>query len=150
MNVPWNWVLIVAGALLILIEVLLGGFMGFDLVLIGTSCAIGGAIGLWLGSTTVGFLVAAVMCLLYIAAGRRWMRRRIHVRSLPSNTDAVIGQSALVLAPLSRHHPGQVRVHGEVWRAIPSPGDAEPIEPGSEVLVEGIDGVTLQVRRARS
>ena len=150
MNVSWNWILIVGGALLVLIEVLLGGFMGFDLVLIGSSCALGGAIGLWLGNTTTGILIAAALSLLYIAAGRRWMRRHVQTGPVPSNTDAVIGQSALVLMPLSRHAPGQVRVQGEVWRAMPVAGDAETIEPGSEVLVEGIDGVTLQVRRARS
>jgi hypothetical protein len=33
-NERWNWILIVAGAALILAEVALGGFAGFDLVLI--------------------------------------------------------------------------------------------------------------------
>jgi membrane protein implicated in regulation of membrane protease activity len=150
MNVPWNWILVVAGALLVLVEVSLGGFAGFDLVLIGSSFAIGGAVGLLLGSTTAGTAVAAVLCLLYIAVGRRWMRRRVQLGPVPSNTDAVIGQRALVLVPLTRHAPGQVKVHGEVWRAVPAPGDAEPIEPGAEVMVEGVDGVTLRVRRAAS
>lgn len=148
MNVSWNWVLIVAGALLVLVEVLLGGFAGFDLVLIGSSFSIGGAIGLWTGNTTLGFLIAAVLCLLYIAIGRRWMRKRMQHGPVPSNADAVIGQRALVLASLSEHHAGQVKVSGEVWRALPAAGDAGPIESGAEVTVESVDGVTLRVRRS--
>ena len=35
MSIDWNWALVVVGALLVLIEVALGGFAGFDLVLIG-------------------------------------------------------------------------------------------------------------------
>jgi membrane protein implicated in regulation of membrane protease activity len=148
MNVPWNWVLIVVGALLVLLEVALGGFAGFDLVLIGSSFVLGGAIGLWTGSPTVGFAIAAVLCLAYIVAGRRWVRARMrHAGPLRSNTDAVIGQRGLVTTPVSAHEAGQVRVSGEVWRALPASGDAGPIEPGAEVTVESVDGVTLRVRR---
>ena len=39
----------------------------------------------------------------------------------------------------------QVRVRDEVWRAVPVPG-AGPFEPGALVTVQGVDGVTLQVR----
>ncbi len=46
LSVGWNWALIVAGALLILVEVALGGFAGFDLVLIGSAFLLGGGIGL--------------------------------------------------------------------------------------------------------
>src|SRR5688572_12933060 len=46
MNALWNWVLIVSGALLVLVEVAFGGFAGFDLVLIGSAFLIGGGAGL--------------------------------------------------------------------------------------------------------
>src|SRR5206468_3483705 len=46
MTMQWNWVLVVAGALLVLLEVALGGFAGFDLVLIGSAFVIGGLLGL--------------------------------------------------------------------------------------------------------
>ena len=45
MSISWNWLLIISGALLILLEVALGGFAGFDLVLIGSAFMVGGAVG---------------------------------------------------------------------------------------------------------
>jgi len=145
MSVDWNWVLIVVGALLVLVEVALGGFAGFDLVLIGSSLALGGALGLLFHSTTTGLLVASALCLLYIAAGRRWVKARIRSQTIPSNTDAVVGQRAMVLVRVAEHEPGQVKVRDEVWRAVPAPGSG-PFDPGTVVTVHGVDGVTLQVR----
>jgi len=143
----WCWALILFGALLVLVEVALGGFAGFDLVLIGSSCVVGGAVGLLSGNTTIGLLVAAALGVLYMVAGRRWVRDRLRHRPTRSNTDALIGQRGLVVAALSTHLPGQVRVRDEIWRARPAEGQADPVEPGSEVVVESVDGVTLIVRR---
>jgi membrane protein implicated in regulation of membrane protease activity len=148
MGVHWNWVLIVLGAVLVLLEVAAGGFAGFDLVLIGSTFIVGGAIGLLLGSAQWGFVAAAALCVLYLALGRRWVRARLKRPAVPTNTDALIGQRALVTQNLSVHEPGQVRVRDEVWRARPAPGEAGALEAGAEVLVEGVDGVTLIVRRA--
>lgn len=142
----WNWVLIVGGAILVLVEVMLGGFAGFDLVLIGSSLVVGGGIGLLLGNPLAGFVIASALCIAYIAVGRRWVRDRMRNRSVPSNVDAVIGRPALVMVRVAAHHPGQVRVHDEIWRAVPAPGTTGPFEPGTEVTVQGVDGVTLQVR----
>ena len=145
MSFDWNWVLIVAGAVLVLIEVAFGGFAGFDLVLIGSSFVLGGGLGLLLHSTTAGFVVASFLCVAYIAVGRRWVRNRIRHHPVPSNVDALFGQQALVTSRIAEHEPGQVRVRDEVWRAVPVPGSG-PFEPGSVVTVQGVDGVTLQVR----
>ncbi len=142
----WNWLLVIVGALLVLLEVAFGGFAGFDLVLIGSTFIVGGGLGLMLGSATAGFVIAAVLCLLYVALGRRWVRARMHHASTPSNVDALVGLKALVTERVSRHAPGKVRVRDEVWRAVPAGDDAGPIEPGTEVTVRGVDGVTLQVR----
>ena len=148
MAVNWNWLLIVVGALLVLVEVAAGGFAGFDLVLIGSSFLIGGALGLALGSAAVGLIAASALCLLYIAAGRRWVRARMKRPGLPTNTDALIGLRGLVAQPVSEHQPGQVRVRDEIWRARPAAGIKDAIEAGAAVIVEAVDGVTLIVRRA--
>jgi membrane protein implicated in regulation of membrane protease activity len=146
MSVNWNWVLIVGGALLVLLEVALGGFAGFDLVLIGSAFVIGGALGLWLGSTALGLIVASALCVIYVAVGRRWVRGRMTTRPTASNSDALIGQQGMVTQRVARHAPGQVKVRGEVWRAAPAPEVEGPFEPGAVVTVAGVDGVTLHVR----
>jgi len=147
MSASWNWALLLAGALFILVEVALGGFAGFDLVLIGSAFVLGGAIGLALGNPVVGFLVASILCLLYIAVGRRWVRARLRTPGhTPSNVDALVGRSGLVTVRVAEHEPGQVKVRDEIWRAVPAPGAAAPFEPGRVVIVSGVDGVTLQVR----
>ena len=145
-GIAWNWVLIITGALMILAEVALGGFAGFDLVLIGSAFLIGGGIGLWLGSTTVGFVLAAILCLAYVAIGRRFMRRRLQNTHVKSNADALVGREAIVLQRIAPHAPGQVKVNDEIWRADVADDSATPFETGQRVTVAGINGVTLQVR----
>ena len=56
-------------------------------------------------------------------------------------------QKAMVTQALSAHQPGQVSLRGEVWRARPAPDEPGTLETGAEVMVEGIEGVTLTVRR---
>ncbi len=142
----WNWMLIIAGALMILAEVALGGFAGFDLVLIGSTLLIGGGIGLWAGSATVGLTVAAVLCVAYVAIGRRFVRRRVQRPNISTNTDALLGREALVLQRIAPHQPGQVKVNDEVWRAALAHGTTQAVEAGAHVTVAAVDGVTLQVR----
>jgi membrane protein implicated in regulation of membrane protease activity len=141
-----NALLVIVGALMVLLEVMLGGFAGFDLVLVGSSLVAGGLVGLATGSTSVGFAVAGVLAVVYIAIGRRWMRARMHSRRVPSNVDALVGRPALVMLRIAEHEAGQVKVGDEVWRAAPARGVPGPFDPGSTVTVEGIDGVTLLVR----
>jgi membrane protein implicated in regulation of membrane protease activity len=148
MNWNWNWVLIVAGAVMVLVEVALGGFAGFDLVLIGSSFVLGGILGLIVGNPVAGLVATSVLCLLYIVAGRRWVRGRLKRPGIHTNTDALIGQRALVIQAISAHQPGQVRLRDEVWRARPAAGETVALEAGGEVTVEGVDGVTLLVRRS--
>ena len=146
MELDWNWALLIGGALLILVEVALGGFAGFDLVLIGSAFMMGGAVGLWTDNTNVAFIVGGVLCLAYLAAGRRWVRRTLRVKTVPSNADALLGQSGVVMARIQQHEFGRVKVQSEEWLAAPASGVVGPLEPGTVVTVEGVDGVTLKVR----
>jgi len=146
MAIDWNWILILAGALLILAEVSFGGFAGFDLVLIGSAFVVGGVVGLITNSAAAAYLTAAALGVAYIAVGRRLVRQRLTVRHAhPSNVDAVIGRQAVVQQRVGAHEAGMVKVDDEVWRALPVAG-AGPFEAGSLVTVAAVDGVTLQVR----
>ena len=146
MSGSWNWVLVVTGALMVLVEVAFGGFAGFDLVLIGSAFVIGGGLGLILHSPLTGSLVASALCVAYILIGRRWVRARMSARPVASNVDALLGKQALVIQRVAPHAPGQVKVSDEVWRAEAAPDAAGPFEPGALVTVAGVHGVTLQVR----
>jgi membrane protein implicated in regulation of membrane protease activity len=141
----WNWVLVIVGALLVLGEVALGGFAGFDLVLIGSSLILGGGLGLLLHNTALGYVVASVLGIAYIVLGRRWVRLRMQHRPTLSNVDALVGAQGIVTTRVAPHTAGQVRVRDELWRALPAPG-AGPFEAGAEVTIQGVEGVTLQVR----
>src|SRR5262245_4984441 len=99
----WNWMLVLGGAALILLEVALGGFAGFDLVLIGSAFMLGGGIGLWLENIYLGMFTAGVLCAAYILVGRRWVRRRflLKIGGHKSGADAAMGRRALVLARIA-------------------------------------------------
>jgi membrane protein implicated in regulation of membrane protease activity len=144
--VNWNWTLVIGGAALILTEVALGGFAGFDLVLVGSAFMLGGALGLLFHSTNLGLIIGGGLGLLYLAIGRRYVRRKIHIKNTPSNVDAVLGQSGVVLSRVAEHEPGRVKVRSEEWLATPAAGVSGPIEPGTIITVEAVDGVTLKVR----
>ena len=145
MTIDWNWILLLGGAFLILLEVALGGFAGFDLVLIGSATMLGGALGMLFGRPAIGFMVASSLSVLYVAVGRNWVRARLANRPTRTNVDALVGQKGLVTLRIAEHAPGQVRVSDETWRAVPATG-AGPFEPGAVITVSGVDGVTLQVR----
>ncbi len=142
----WNWTLILSGAALILLEVSLGGFAGFDLVLIGSAFAVGGGAGLLFDSAHVGLTAGGALCAAYILGGRRLVRARIMGPAKASGPDLLIGVRGLVLARIAPHAAGRVRVKGEEWRALPARENGPPIEEGAEVTVDGVDGVTLLVR----
>lgn len=57
--------------------------------------------------------------------------------------ESLLGHRATAEQPLRPR--GYVRLRGELWRA--RVGDGERIEPGEEVVVEGVDGLTLLVKR---
>lgn len=146
LSVSWNWALVIVGAVLILLEVMAGGFAGFDLVLIGSAFILGGVGGLVFQSAIVGIVLATVFCLAYILLGRRWVRTRMLRPSLPSNTDALLNRRGLVTARIAPHQPGRVKVDDQEWRALGVETETAEFEPGTEVTVDSVDGVTLRVR----
>jgi len=142
----WSWLLVILGAGLVLFEVMLGGFAGFDLVLIGSTFLIGGAVGLLTHDPIKGSITASALCLAYIAVGRRMLRSKLgKAASAKSNVDVFIGRQGVVQQRIATHEAGMVKMGDEVWRALPVAG-AGPFESGALVTVDGVDGVTLLVR----
>jgi len=138
-----NWILIIVGAALVLMEVLLGAVSGFDFLLIGSAVLVGGLLGVVTGSPALGVAAAGVFSLAYVFLGRKRIRERLRRPGLPSNTDALIGRTVLVSEPIAHDRAGRVKWEGEEWRAM-AEGTA-PIEIGRRVRVVRIEGVTAFV-----
>lgn len=60
-----------------------------------------------------------------------------------SNVDALIGAEGVVLKAVGPMTPGVVRVSSEEWRARSQEG----LNEGEVVMVEGVEGASLHVRR---
>jgi membrane-bound serine protease (ClpP class) len=56
----------------------------------------------------------------------------------------LIGEVGRALTALGPGHDGQIRVHGEIWRAT----SEVPLAPASAVRVTAISGLTLAVEPA--
>jgi len=141
-----NWMLVIGGILCVIVELAMGAVTGFDLALIGGSLTLGGAIGLILGSEKVGLLAAGVLCFVYFAVFRRWLRAKLQVKHQPSNVDAVVGRSGTVTRKIEPRHAGTVKVGSEEWRAEVAVAEDGARETGAVVTVVAVEGVTLKVR----
>jgi membrane protein implicated in regulation of membrane protease activity len=140
-----NWLLVGAGGILIIAEVILGAITGFDLALVGASLAAGGALGLAFGSTKVGLFASGALALVYLLFFRRWIKSKLAVGEKPTNVDALIGRTGVVLERLAAHTAGRVKVEGEIWRAELADAAGERL-PEDTVTVVKVEGVTLKVR----
>lgn len=138
----WLWVIFIGvGVALVALEFLAGIETGFELVSIGTTFIVGGIIAWPLNSWLVAVIVTAVLCLVYLTVARKYIRQWIQVRVTPTNVDAIIGRSGIVIKNITRNTPGRVRVGAEEWRA----NAEEEIGEGVEIKVTGVRGATLLV-----
>ncbi|MCL5286876.1 MAG: NfeD family protein [Acidobacteria bacterium] len=143
----WNWMLIGLGGIMVVVELLLGAVTGFDLALMGASLVAGGAVGIYFASTKVGLLASATLAVLYVFFVRRKLRERLTPKSSsPSNVDAIVGRTGVVLQRLAVHDAGRVKVGDEEWRAVLAADAGDAREPGQQITVVSAEGVTLTVR----
>jgi membrane-bound serine protease (ClpP class) len=113
-----------------MISMALGSLMLFD------APEVGFRVSWWV----IGLTVAATagLFLFVVAAGVRALGR-------PPSTGAegLVGKTATVRERLGPE--GQVMVSGELWRAVV---EGEPLEPGAQVRIVAVDGLTLKVAKA--
>jgi membrane-bound serine protease (ClpP class) len=90
----------------------------------------------------VGMSAVAGVLLAFVAT------KVVQARHRPVTTGggalALVGRTAVVRTRLQPR--GQVYLHGELWQA--EAADGEEVGPGSEVVVEGVEGLTLRVTPA--
>jgi len=114
--------------------------------------AIGGVVAMLLGSvmlikTDVEFLqiswsvilpvvtLATLFSLFVVGMGVKAMRRRPM-----TGREEMVGLVGIVKTTLAPH--GQFAVHGELWEAV----SEQPLQPGDEAEVTGVDGLRLRVK----
>src|SRR5215472_4617000 len=105
-----NWLLVIVGILCVIAEVALGAITGFDLALVGGSLAVGGGIGLVVGSYQIGLLTAGGLALLYFGVFRGWLRSKLQSHTQASNIDAVVGKTGVVTKRIAPRECGLVKV----------------------------------------
>lgn len=81
-----------------------------------------------------------------ILSTKKLTDKYLHMKdTYKTNTDKLIGQVGIVTETISpMHNKGRVKVQGESWKATTSLD--KKINKDTEVVVEAIDGVTLQVK----
>jgi membrane protein implicated in regulation of membrane protease activity len=141
-----SWVLLVflgIGLVMILVELFLGVETGLDLVFLGSAFMIGGLVTWPFHSWVITLIVTLVICIAYLALGRRYVHRWTATRKEKTNIDVIIGKKGLVIVSLTPDTFGLVKVGNEEWRA----SAAESILKGEEIVVTAINGVTLNVEK---
>ena len=142
----WLWlVFVIVGLLFVLLELIVGVETGLDLVFIGSAFILGGLATLLFHSWLLTLIVTSVICIAYVALGRRYDHRWTLVRKAKTNIDAIIGRRGIVLRSIARNVDGSVKVGNEQWRAR----SEEDINKGEEIVVTSVSGVTLIVEKSK-
>ena len=140
----WLWLIFIAvGLIMILLELIIGIETALDLVFIGSAFVLGGLITLPLHSWIWTAVVTGIICVIYIAIGRRYVHRKMAVSATKTNIDTIIGKRGIVQKDISQTSEGLVKVGYEEWRARAE----EDIKEGEEITVTGISGATLIVNK---
>jgi membrane-bound serine protease (ClpP class) len=142
-------VLLVVGAALLVAEAHVpGGFLG-----VAGGVTLAGGAALALAGAGGGAAVIVGVVLGTIVATGLWLalatRKALATRRLraASGREALAGRCGVVRR--WQNGDGQVFVDGALWRARPSwPDSDDQLRPGDSIVVEGVKGLTLAVRRA--
>lgn len=135
--------IVLLGIIAIIVEIILGAPTGFDLLLSGLILIISGFLGNFFNSQIVMYGSIAFLSLFYIFFGRAFIKNKLTPEDRKTNADALIGKKAVVIKTITHEHPGQVKVEGEIWRAQAN----AKIEPGTQVAIDTITGVTVHVNK---
>jgi membrane protein implicated in regulation of membrane protease activity len=142
----WLWLIfVIAGFFFVLLELIIGVETGLDLVFIGSAFIIGGLVTWAFHSWVVTVIVTSIICVAYVALGRRYVHRWTMVRKVKTNIDAIIGRQGIVVKSITKNVDGLVKVGYEQWRARAE----EDIKQGDEIVVTSVSGVTLIVEKIK-
>ena len=135
---------LVAAAVFVVIEIMT---MGLTTIWFAGGALVGAvmaAVSLPLWSQIIAFVIVSVILLILT---RPWALKYLNSRTVRTNADSLIGQTALVKETINNmESKGLVQLNGQDWTAR-SFEAGEIIPEGSEVIVKEIRGVKLIVER---
>jgi membrane-bound serine protease (ClpP class) len=89
----------------------------------------------------IGWGVAAILVGMTVEIGEAALWIRLSQRRRPTmGAEALVGAQGVATIPCRPE--GQVRLRGELWRAVCPAG----VDAGEPIVVEAVAGLTLQVR----
>ncbi|MEW6015727.1 MAG: NfeD family protein [Candidatus Zixiibacteriota bacterium] len=135
------WLWLAAAVIFLIIEIGTPSLV-FACFVVGS---IGAAVTSWLGgSYLIQLAVFAGISIILIPTTRPLARKITKPSPQPTNVDAMIGKSGVVLEKIDPStESGQVRVDGQVWRAKAN----EIINEGAKIKVLSVVGARLNVVR---
>lgn len=134
---------LIVGLVLILAEMLTSGFILLWLGIGGLAAALAAWLGFGWGGQMGTFLVVSFL----LIAASRTVFKDVFMKGegVPTNVTALIGRKALVVQEIdSKKGTGEVKVNGDIWRAVSA--DEQRIPAGVEVEIEAVEGATLVVQ----
>jgi membrane protein implicated in regulation of membrane protease activity len=91
------------------------------------------------------FLFSSLVLLYYTAP---IARKYLKIGTTPTNVQALIGETAIVLEKIGHLKYGQVQVKGQIWAAKTVNNDEE-IEADAKAVIDGIEGNMLVVHELK-
>ena len=91
----------------------------------------------------IAFVIVSVILLILT---RPWALKYLNSRTVRTNADSLIGQTALVTQDIDNlNAKGQVKVEGQIWTARSISDDVQ-LHEGQKVMIESISGVKVIVK----
>lgn len=138
--------LVIFGVALLVLELKVPSFGALGIggtisLLIGSVMLTGDVPGVRVGLTVIVPVVLALSAIMLFLG-----RLAIEAQRRPAVTgvEGLVGEEGRALTPITPDAPGQVRVHGEIWRAA----SRVTVLPGQPVRITAVKGLTLLVEPA--
>jgi len=141
-----------AAAIFVVIEIIT---MGLTTIWFAGGALVGAvmaAFSLPLWSQIIAFVIVSVILLILT---RPWALKYLNSRTVRTNADSLIGQTALVKETINNmeskglvdnlNAKGQVKVKGQIWTARSISDDVQ-LHEGQKVMIESISGVKVIVK----
>lgn len=96
----------------------------------------------------VQIVVFVVVCVALMLLTRPLTKRMMEREIVKTNSDKVIGQIGTVVTDFVENETGEVKIDGQIWRAINR--DGHKFEIDEKVIIDGISGNKLIVSKIKS